>query len=120
MTTSKPFSEMLSHTSTEWAPWYVIPADRKWFGRIGAGAVLVNTLMEIDPQFPVVTQERRQSLLEIKETLEAQAPRGAAPDPFRQEQQDSADGKGKAADEQLTEPTGANTGEDGADPLPVS
>ena len=27
------FSEMLSHTSTEWAPWYVIPADRKWFAR---------------------------------------------------------------------------------------
>jgi PPK2 family polyphosphate:nucleotide phosphotransferase len=79
------FSEMLSHTSTEWAPWYVIPADRKWFGRIAAGAVLVNTLMEIDPNFPVVTKERRQSLLEIKETLEAQAPRGAAPDPFQQE-----------------------------------
>ena len=78
----KAFSEMLSHTSTEWAPWYVIPADRKWFGRIAAGAVLVHTLMEIDPQFPVVTQERHQALLEIKETLEAQAPKGAAPDPF--------------------------------------
>jgi PPK2 family polyphosphate:nucleotide phosphotransferase len=79
------FSEMLSHTSTEWAPWYVIPADRKWFARIGAGAVLVNTLMEIDPRFPVVTKERRQSLLEIKETLEAQAPKGAPADPFQQE-----------------------------------
>ena len=43
---------MLSHTSTEWAPWYVIPADRKWFERIGAGAVLVHALMEIDPRFP--------------------------------------------------------------------
>ena len=32
----KAFSEMLSHTSTEWAPWYVIPADRKWFARIAA------------------------------------------------------------------------------------
>ena len=29
----KAFSEMLSHTSTEWAPWYVIPADRKWFAQ---------------------------------------------------------------------------------------
>lgn len=80
------FSEMLSHTSTKWAPWYVIPADRKWFARIAAGAVLAHTLMEIDPQFPAVTEERRQSLLEIKKTLEAQAPKGAAPDPFRQEQ----------------------------------
>ena len=43
------FSQMLSHTSTEWAPWYVIPADRKWFGRIGAAAVLVHALMELDP-----------------------------------------------------------------------
>ena len=34
----KAFSDVLSHTSTEWAPWYVIPADRKWFGRIGAGS----------------------------------------------------------------------------------
>jgi PPK2 family polyphosphate:nucleotide phosphotransferase len=85
----KAFSEMLSHTSTEWAPWHVIPADRKWFGRIGAGAVLVNTLMEIDPRFPVVTDEQRQNLLEIKQMLEAQAPKGAAPDPFEQEQSEA-------------------------------
>ena len=31
------FSQMLSHTSTEWAPWHVIPADRKWFARIASG-----------------------------------------------------------------------------------
>ena len=55
-TTRQAFSEMLSHTSTEWAPWYVIPADRKWFGRIGAAAVLVHALMEIDPRFPAVAQ----------------------------------------------------------------
>src|SRR5271169_1949131 len=45
----KAFSETLSHTSTECAPWYVIPADRKWFARIGVGAVLVNALMKINP-----------------------------------------------------------------------
>ena len=73
---------MLSHTSTEWAPWYVIPADRKWFARIGAAAVLVHALMEIDPRFPVVDDERREELLEVKEALEAQAPKGAAADPF--------------------------------------
>ena len=31
-------SEMLTPTSTEWAPWYVIPADHKWFARIAVGA----------------------------------------------------------------------------------
>jgi PPK2 family polyphosphate:nucleotide phosphotransferase len=78
----RAFSEMLSHTSTEWAPWYVIPADRKWFSRIGAGAVLVHTLMEFDPRFPTVTKQQREALLEVRRTLEAQAPRGAAADPF--------------------------------------
>jgi len=82
----KAFSEMLSHTSTEWAPWYVIPADRKWFGRIGAGAVLVHTLMQIDPKFPPVGKKQRDALLEVKASLEGEAPKGAARDPFEQEQ----------------------------------
>jgi PPK2 family polyphosphate:nucleotide phosphotransferase len=82
----KAFSQMLSNTSTRWAPWYVIPADRKWFARLGAGAVLVHTLMEIDPQFPVVDAEQRGALGEIKLELEAQAPKGAAPDPFEAKQ----------------------------------
>ncbi len=81
----KAFSQMLSHTSTDWAPWYVIPADRKWFARIGVASVLVETLMELDPRFPVVTAHQRQRLIEIKRELEAQAPAGAAPDPFERE-----------------------------------
>jgi PPK2 family polyphosphate:nucleotide phosphotransferase len=80
----RAFSEMLSRTSTEWAPWYVIPADRKWFARVGAGAVLVHALMEIDPRFPTVSEEERLRLARAKEALEAQAPKGAVPDPFQQ------------------------------------
>jgi PPK2 family polyphosphate:nucleotide phosphotransferase len=84
----KAFSEMLSHTSTEWAPWHVIPADRKWFSRVGAAAVLVQALVEIDPRFPVVDEQRREELGEVKQALEAQAPKGAPPDPFEQAQRD--------------------------------
>ena len=76
------FSEMLSATSTEWAPWYVIPADRKWFARICAAAVLVHALMQIDPRYPMVSLARRQELLIVKGELEAEAPHGAAADPF--------------------------------------
>ncbi len=79
------FSDMLSHTSTEWAPWYVIPADRKWFARVGAAAVLVHTLMEIDPSFPPVSQQQRAALLDAKTRLEEQAPKGAPGDPFEEE-----------------------------------
>ncbi len=78
----KAFSEMLSATSTRWAPWYVIPADHKWFARVCAAAVLAHTLIGIDPQYPEVTADRRQELLVVKGELEAQAPKGAPADPF--------------------------------------
>ena len=84
----KAFSEALSHTSTEWAPWYVIPADRKWFARLGAGAVLAHALMEIDPHFPPVSRQQRQALLDVKEALEAEATKGARRDPFEHRRPD--------------------------------
>jgi PPK2 family polyphosphate:nucleotide phosphotransferase len=75
------FSEMLSHTSTEWAPWYVIPADRKWFARTAAAAVLANALIELDPQYPRLDAEARRDLEQAKLELEAEAPSGAPADP---------------------------------------
>jgi hypothetical protein len=79
---------MLSHTSTEWAPSYVIPADRKWFGRIGAAAVITYALAELDPRHPKVSEQARRELLEVKKTLEEETPTAAPPDRFAQEQRD--------------------------------
>ncbi len=76
------FSRMLSATSTKHAPWYVIPADRKWFARICAGAVLAHTLIDIDPQFPTVDPDVVRELGVARAELVAEAPEGAAPDPF--------------------------------------
>ncbi|MFF0449936.1 PPK2 family polyphosphate kinase [Streptomyces sp. NPDC004609] len=76
------FSEMLSATSTEWAPWYVVPADRKWFARVCAAAVLVHTLMEIDPRFPAIGEQARKDLQTVRRELEEEAPKGAAADPY--------------------------------------
>ena len=78
----RAFSEMLTHTSTEWAPWYVIPADHKWFARIAVSAVIANALIELDPQFPKVDDRQLAQLEEIRAELEAEAPKGTAPDPF--------------------------------------
>ena len=86
----RAFSDMLSATSTPWAPWYVIPADRKWFARICAGAVLAQTLMELDPQYPKVSDQQHDDLLAAKADLEAEAPHGAAADPFAAEQEKDA------------------------------
>jgi PPK2 family polyphosphate:nucleotide phosphotransferase len=68
------FSDMLSATSTEHAPWYVIPADHKWFMRVAVAAVLVDTLDKIDPQYPTVSEEAKQALVASKEILEAETP----------------------------------------------
>lgn len=71
-------SDAISHTSTSWAPWWVIPADRKWFARIAVASVLVDTLIEVDPRYPKVEPEGRKALLAVKERLEAEAPAGAS------------------------------------------
>ncbi len=78
----KAFSEMLSNTSSQWAPWHVIPADRKWFARIAVASILVKTLTDIDPRFPTVDADARRRLDKAKAELLAEAPKGAVPDPF--------------------------------------
>jgi PPK2 family polyphosphate:nucleotide phosphotransferase len=70
----RAFSDMLSNTSTSWAPLYVIPADHKWYARICASAILADTLMRIDPQYPAVSDEARAELQKARAQLGAQAP----------------------------------------------
>jgi PPK2 family polyphosphate:nucleotide phosphotransferase len=72
------YSEVLSHTSTDWAPWYVVPADHKWFARICVGALLVHALEAIDPRFPGVTRAQRQEEREARAWLLAEAPHDAS------------------------------------------
>jgi polyphosphate kinase 2 (PPK2 family) len=66
------YAEVLSHTSTEHAPWYVIPADKKWFMRVAASAVILDALMDIDPQYPVVSEVARAEMLKAKDELLAE------------------------------------------------
>ena len=68
------FEDLLSHTSTEWAPWHVIPADRKWFLRLGAAAVIIEAMMEIDPQFPTASKESLADMAAAKDELLAEGP----------------------------------------------
>jgi PPK2 family polyphosphate:nucleotide phosphotransferase len=46
------FGDALSRCSTEWAPWYVIPSDRKWFRNLSVARILADTLESLDPQYP--------------------------------------------------------------------
>jgi PPK2 family polyphosphate:nucleotide phosphotransferase len=70
----RAFSEMLYHTSTPWAPWQVIPADRKWFARLAVASVIVDALTRLDPQYPTLDAPARERLAAAKAELTAQAP----------------------------------------------
>lgn len=76
----KAFSEVLSNTSTEWAPWYVVPADDKPYARLVAAGALAHALIEIDPKYPTVSDEVRAGLGAARIELMAQAPEGASAD----------------------------------------
>ena len=67
------YEEVFEHTSTAWAPWYVVPADRKWFARIAVAAIIAQKLIEMDPQFPTVGETQRQEMLACREVLMAEA-----------------------------------------------
>jgi PPK2 family polyphosphate:nucleotide phosphotransferase len=64
------YEDMLRHTSTEEAPWYVIPADQKWFTRLAVANILVRTLRDLKPAYPEVSGEQRAQLQTIRELLE--------------------------------------------------
>jgi PPK2 family polyphosphate:nucleotide phosphotransferase len=69
----RAFEEMLSHTSTEWAPWYVVPADHKWFTRLATAAVLVTALDAINPRFPAADPAVRDEMAQVRAELAAEA-----------------------------------------------
>jgi PPK2 family polyphosphate:nucleotide phosphotransferase len=67
------YEEMLSHTSKSWAPWFVIPADHKWFARLAISQTICAALEALDLKFPETTEQRRRELLEIRKELVREA-----------------------------------------------
>jgi PPK2 family polyphosphate:nucleotide phosphotransferase len=63
------YGEMLTHTSTGFAPWYVIPADHKWFVRAAVANTIVTRLEALDLAYPRLTGEQRAELLAERKTL---------------------------------------------------
>ncbi|WP_035051314.1 PPK2 family polyphosphate kinase [Carnobacterium pleistocenium] len=64
------FEEMLNHTSTEYAPWYVLPADDDWYARYIISEVMIEVLEKLDPQFPEISGDEQKQLKESIELLE--------------------------------------------------
>jgi PPK2 family polyphosphate:nucleotide phosphotransferase len=74
----RAYSDVLSETSTTWAPWHVIPADHKWFARLSVAAVLVEELIRIDPRYPTVPDAVAAELATARADLAAEDTAGTA------------------------------------------
>ena len=66
----KAYEEMIAATSTKHAPWYVVPADNKWYTRLVVAAAIVDTLKDLKVAYPKVDPEKRKQLQEAKAELE--------------------------------------------------
>jgi len=64
------FEDMIRNTATKRAPWYVIPADNKWFTHLAVAAVIVETLEELNPDYPKVDAAKRKELDAARKLLE--------------------------------------------------
>ena len=69
----KVYEDTIRHTATKHAPWYVIPADRKWFARLIAATVLVERMEALDLQYPKLDEAELRELKKAEATLLAEA-----------------------------------------------
>ena len=63
------YEDMIQETSTDWAPWHVIPADNKWFTRLAVAVTVIRALEKLDLAYPVVDDARRKELAAVKKAL---------------------------------------------------
>jgi PPK2 family polyphosphate:nucleotide phosphotransferase len=65
----KAYEQAIRHTAAPHAPWYVVPADRKWFTRLVVAAAIIDTLDSLDLRYPQVGPERREELAMARREL---------------------------------------------------
>jgi PPK2 family polyphosphate:nucleotide phosphotransferase len=66
------YEDMLDATSTEWAPWHVIPADKKWFARACVADIITSRIARLDLRYPSLSESERQTLGNARRDLEGE------------------------------------------------
>jgi PPK2 family polyphosphate:nucleotide phosphotransferase len=67
------YEDALSETSTKEAPWYVVPADNKWFTRLAVAAIIWQTMADLNLKFPKITEDKKKELQEVRRLLLAES-----------------------------------------------
>jgi PPK2 family polyphosphate:nucleotide phosphotransferase len=70
------YQDIVRHTASPHAPWYVVPADHKWFARVVIGSVISATLEKLDLQFPRVGKATKEEFRKVREALELEGKGG--------------------------------------------
>jgi len=63
------YEDAIQNTSTNSAPWFIIPADEKWFSRYVVGKIVCRELKKLDLQYPTISDIEREALMKAKESL---------------------------------------------------
>jgi PPK2 family polyphosphate:nucleotide phosphotransferase len=68
----RAYEAAIEATSTPWAPWYIVPADDKWFTRACVADIITSRIAELDLRYPVLNQEQKQALEQARARLQAE------------------------------------------------
>ena len=72
------YQEIVRHTSTALAPWYLVPADHRWFARVVIGSIIVSALDKLDLKFPRADKASLQEFKQVRKALESEGKDGFA------------------------------------------
>ena len=84
----KAYDATIRNTATPWAPWHVIPADRKWLTRLLVSAAIIDAIESLDPRFPEVDPEVREEFARLKEQLEKELEQAEGPEKKQEKKQE--------------------------------
>ena len=97
----KAFEDAINETSTKECPWYVVPADHKWYMRYVVSEIILSTLEDMDPKYPKVTEERLEEFNELKKNILAELPEDKRAEYEADKNKEKSD---KAADKEEEKP----------------
>ena len=64
------YEEAIKNTASKYAPWYVVPADNKWFTRLTVAAAVVDAMADLNLEYPEVSADKRKALAAARRELE--------------------------------------------------
>lgn len=65
----KAYQDAISETHTSYAPWFVVPADKKWYTHLAVSQIVLETLQDMNPAYPVFDKEQKKALNAARKML---------------------------------------------------